>query len=124
MPLGENRSTLAIHKCLGGNQSWDCTGTSPALSALWRHCIHTREATISRVMYFFLVIRAATRSTFSQVSAELNPTDQRLLGDLLFQTWQSFSVKINILRVRGHLASVSTLVGVQKVHREPVSGRL
>lgn len=73
---------------------------------------------------FFLVIRAATRSTFSQVSAELNPTDQRLLGDLLFQTWQSFSVKINILRVRGHLASVSTLVGVQKVHREPVSGRL
>lgn len=73
---------------------------------------------------FFLVIRAATRSTFSQASAELNPADQRLLGHLLFQAWQSFSVKINILRVRGHLASVSTLVGVQKVHREPVSGRL
>jgi hypothetical protein len=124
VPLGENHSTLAIHKCLGGNQSWDCTGASPALSALWRHRIHTREATISRVMYFFLVIRAATRSTFSQASAELNPADQRLLGHLLFQAWQSFSVKINILRVRGHLASVSTLVGVQKVHREPVSGRL
>ena len=35
----------------------------------------------------------------------------------------NFSVKINILGVRGHMASVSTLVGVQKVHREPVSGR-
>lgn len=73
---------------------------------------------------FYLVIRAATRSTFLQGSAELNSADRRLLGDLLFQTWQTFSVKINILRVRGHLASVSTLVGVQKVHREPVSGRL
>lgn len=70
-----------------------------------------------------LVIRADTRSTSLHASAQFNPADQRLSGDLLFQAWQTFSVKINILRVWGPLASVSTLVGVQKVHEEPVSGR-
>lgn len=48
-----------------------------------------------------LVLRAATRSTSLHTSAQFNPADQRLSGDLLFQAWQTFSVKINILRVRG-----------------------
>lgn len=71
---------------------------------------------------FSLAIRAPTGPTFLLVSVELNPADQHLLGNLLFWVWQTFSTKINILRALGHMASVSTLVGVQKVHREPVSG--
>lgn len=45
------------------------------------------------------------------------------LGESFVSGLANFSVRINILGVRGHMASVSTLVGVQKVHREPVSGR-
>lgn len=114
----------------GRDQNRDSTSKSSALNALWEDHVYLREASVRphhrlKSDAFYLVIRAATRSTsfHARISRVESCRSARLLGDLLFQAWQTFSVKINILRVRGPLASVSTLVGVQKVHGEPVSGR-
>lgn len=73
---------------------------------------------------FYLVYQGSYQERLFTSISRVESCRSVPLGDLLFQAWQTFSVKINILRVLGHLASVSTLVGVQKVHREPGSGRL